>query len=219
MAYRKRRVYRRKRMVRRKFRRGARYNKRKVSQGKVYKYKRTFESSAIPFSSAAQNYAYSFKLTDLPNYGDFVSLYDQYMMTGVKIKLVPLNTQSSIIPVWNGTIVAQSSNISIPQCVSVIDYDDANVLTAKTQYFEYQNHKIFNCVNYHQRYFKPHVALGAYSGAFTSYANKYNQWLDCDSNTVQHYGFKLFVDAANSQLSGNIWRVYFTYYLKFKNTR
>jgi hypothetical protein len=127
--------------------------------------------------------AAAFNITTIDS--DFASaanIFDQYRILGVEVTLNPHSTApSSVAP-------------SAGQLVTVIDYDDGTALTNLNQALAYAN-AITTPVNQAQRRcFKPRIALAAYSGAFTSFANFPAQWIDCASGTVQHYGFKAAMD-------------------------
>jgi len=49
-----------------------------------------------------------------------------------------------------------------------------------------------------QRTLQPRVANALYSGAFTSFGQVKNQWVDMASQTVQHYGLKYGIFAATT---------------------
>jgi len=76
------------------------------------------------------------------------------------------------------------------QFVSVIDYDDAVNLTTFASALDYPS--AFQSEGYtpHRHVFVPHIAVAAFAGTFTAYANEEAPWIDCASNTVQHYGVK-----------------------------
>ena len=82
----------------------------------------------------------------------------------------------------------------LPYLTVVRDFDDANVLTTLAAYAQYDPCYVkrldqplikFSIV--------PHIAMAAYSGAFTSYANRQKQWIDVASADVIHYGYKYAV--------------------------
>jgi len=73
---------------------------------------------------------------------------------------------------------------------SVIDYDDASNLTSINQACDYTNVISSSASDGHYRRFKPHIAVAAYSGTFTSFTNEDAQWIDSSSINVQHYGIK-----------------------------
>lgn len=119
--------------------------------------------------------AMSFNVNALDQIAHLVALWDQYRITLVELWLVP-NNNTSIV----------GGNIA-----TVIDYDDANNLTTYAQALDYVNVVSANGDLAHYRCFKPHCAVAAYSGAFTSFMNVESPWIDAASPSVQHYGFKV----------------------------
>lgn len=150
-------------------------------------------------------------------------MYDQYQIAGVKIKLIPNNTEISIGRLYDNSSGAEEQYAAsgVPQCLTVIDYDDSTALSAKNDYLQYQNVKMFNVVTPHKRYFRPHLAASVYQSlGFGGYANMKKVWLDVASANVEHYGFKMYLDSSATTLNGLIaYQVYMTYYLKFKGVR
>lgn len=157
------------------------------------------------------NNAYNFTLASVPNYTEFTSLFDQYRIVAIKITFRPR---------FNVAQVAGSSNDIYPNFVSVIDYDDSNVLSGIADYQQYQTYKITRFDKTHVRFFRPRMALAAYSGAFSSYANQSAQWIDAASTGVQHYGVKFFIEAGVvGQTNLQAWSVEVAYFLEFRQTR
>lgn len=189
------------------------------TQGAIHYFKRSFLLATLTASNAGvQNWAYSFQLSDLPSYTEFTTLFDQYKFIGVKIKMLPVNTQVSIIP--QQSPVTAYGAIGVPMMCTVIDYDDASALSAKNDYLQYQNCQMFQCVKQHNRYFQPRLAMSNYTGSFGGYSNLRPQWIDCNTNNTQHYGFKVFMEQAGANMNGEaVYEIYATYYLKFRNVR
>jgi hypothetical protein len=81
---------------------------------------------------------------------------------------------------------------------TVIDYDDATALSTQAQALDYSS--ALTCEGYlsQRRVFVPHIAVAAYSGTFTSFANEEAPWIDSSSNSVQHYGLKTAWTASTS---------------------
>lgn len=126
-----------------------------------------------------------FTLNDVPLNTAVQQVYDQYMIEQVEVWLVPKTS---------ATEGAANSGLLI----SVIDYDDGNALPNVATAEAYANSIVTSGLTGHYRRFSPHVAMAAYSGAFTSFANKSHQWLDVASPGVEHYGVKFALTAANS---------------------
>lgn len=190
--------------------------------GKLYSFKRSVQTTVNIQDAAAPIYtAYSYALNSVPNATEFSYLFDQYKITGIKVKLIPSFNSFGMVPTT--TAAAPWIPNIVPMCYTVIDYDDATALTAVADYMQYQNCRAERFDHPITRYFKPKCAIAAYSGAFTSYASSMNQWIDVNSSTVQHYGFKICIDT--SQLFGDgshhlgNYTVITTYYMKFKEVR
>lgn len=137
-------------------------------------------------------------LSDMPSYTEFTTLFDRYKICGIKIKFTPFNTSSATVST-TGPLVGGAGAI----WHSVIDYDDATLPTASDagidairQYPSYKMKQVLNSTGAPMhRYFKPRLAAAVYSGAFTSYANMRNVWIDAASPSVQYYGLKAIVEA------------------------
>jgi len=130
-------------------------------------------SSVTPsFVSAA------FTVNALDQISSLTSVFDQYRITDVEVWLIPR------------TSVIESSTANAGLLASCIDYDDMNALATFGQALDYSNVLVGGGIEGHYRHWKPHAAVAAYSGAFTSYANVESPWIDAASTTVQHYGLK-----------------------------
>lgn len=138
-------------------------------------------------------------LGGLPNATTYAALFDQYRITQVEIWAMP-----------TGSVAPEESALF----KSVVDYDNTTT-TATTSFFDsYSNTHTTTLLNGHYRRFSPHIAMAAYGGAFTSYANKSMQWIDCASTAVQHYGVKYYIDTTTAVVPVDlIWRVW----IQFKN--
>jgi len=173
--------------------------------GREYKYQRFAQYGNISTSTTVTtNFAWSFLLSDLPNYTEFTTLYDQYRIE--KIELILISNTSESIP----------SSVNLGVMYKVTDYDDATTLSTNLDYLQYQNCKVLNPL-FHKKSFplKPRFAVAAYAGAFTSYANNAG-WLDVASPSVQHYGVKIGFSATTVVIS---YQVLAKFHLSFKNPR
>lgn len=159
----------------------------------------------------------------LPDYGEFQTLFDRYMIVGAKLNLMPFGTG----------VNQESFNVTGQQgtgamVYSVVDYDDATTFSpSDTGVQLMRQYESFKQTNFfrggYQRYIKPRLAISAYgAGAFTSYANVRPLWIDMNSPSVQHYGFKFVLEAfaPNPSQHSFIWfRPVLTIYLKCKDLR
>lgn len=196
-----------------------RYTKRYIKKGQmlVHKFQRVwFAESVTTTNTGITSKAYNIALSSLPNYTEFTALFDQYKITGAKIMIVPTINSINLPAVQTA---ATTANVGSGYLVT--DYDDASPLASVADALQYENLRIFNLATDKviKRYIVPHMAVAAYSGAFTSYANKYPQWIDSNSPGVQHYGFKVIFDQAPNANTFMTYNIFIKAYVKCKNVR
>jgi hypothetical protein len=136
--------------------------------------------------------------------------YDQYKIDAIRFNLRP--NQNAI-----GLTTNTTTTTTDVYCV--IDYDDANVLPNISTAESYSNCVVVPPGKSLSRTFRPRLALAAYAGTFTGFANVGPQWLDAASPGVQHYGIKLYVPgvtAAQTQLQS--WNVIIEYFISLRKT-
>jgi hypothetical protein len=152
-------------------------------------------------------FAFSFQLNDLANVTAFTNLYDQYRIVKVEMwarhnQLV--NSSDSSNTIKNALFVAS-------------DHDDTTLWTSVTQAYQYQD--VRHCGFNEDMTFtvNPRVALAAYNGTFVGYANlPSTTWLDCATANVQHYGVKVCVTASGTSTATTSWKLYFKYFIEFR---
>jgi hypothetical protein len=150
-------------------------------------------------------------LADLDNSTSFGYLWDQYRIDAIVCTIRPQNFAVGLFT---------NSTTSLSDFYSVIDYDDATALGSTTAAREYDNCMTLTPGESGMRVFTPRMALAAYAGAFTSYANSEPMWIDMVSGNVQHYGLKIVIPqgtAAQTQLQ--VWELTFEYYVSFRSVR
>jgi len=162
---------------------------------------------ALAAGAGAVGAARQFNLSQVPNRTEFTNLYDQYQIKGVKISLIPRFTEAL------STGTAQT----IGNMWSCLDYDDASTPTSIDTLLQYQNVKRTRTNQVHSRFLKPAVAREVFNtGIATAYSPQKNVWLDCTSDTVEHYGIKFWFD---STPAGVTYDIVIKFYLAFKNVR
>jgi len=150
--------------------------------------------------------AYNYALQYLTAYSEFTALFDQYRIVRVETTFMPTITSLSALGSFTNSYL-----------LTAIDYDDANAYSSLNDAIQVATASITPLTKSVTRGFAPRVALAAYSGAFTSYAQAPpGQWIDCASPGVQHYGLKCAIP-----LTGSIqtWRVLHRYFLEFRRVR
>lgn len=122
----------------------------------------------------------SFTLSQLDQVSTFTALFDQYRINLIELWIKP----------------ALGANNVFTDYTSVIDFDDDSNLGSYSAALDYTNAVTTYLSEGHYRVFQPHIAVAAYSGAFTSFANEPAPWIDAASTGVKHYGLKLAAKVA-----------------------
>jgi hypothetical protein len=144
---------------------------------KVYNIIQSYEILGVATTStvAATFSANSFAVSSLDQINSLTAVFDQYRVAMVEITYIP---------------VELNYGLSSGLFTSVIDYDDSAALTTVPQALDYSNSITVGGGAVLRRTFVPHMAMAAYSGAFTSFANEGPKWIDAASTGVQHFGVK-----------------------------
>lgn len=162
--------------------------------------------------SSATNYfgAFTFALSDISNYTEYQTVFDEYRIVAVKMTActgVVVNTNT-----YNGSSIVGTQ---VPQLITAIDTDDAATPNLNT-ILSHDTCKIHGVANKtFTRWLQPEVALAAYQGTFVGYAAKSKQWIQTVSSGVQHYGLKYAIVDVQAQNSQN-YNFYMTYYFEFR---
>lgn len=205
----KRKLIRRKRMARRPMRMA-----RSIRQPVQY-FKRSVYLSGNKQGIVANDvfFAETFSLSQVAGVNDFVNLYDQYRINGVKYTLIPRGNiaEITLAPSYNG----QSTGV-----FSVIDYDDNTAPSTINQLMEYQNVKMTRAHQQHSRYIKPRINLQGITNIGTSATGQIMNtrgWLDCTNINVPHFGLKFALQQTVNYTQ--TYDVKIDFYLAFKNVR
>lgn len=162
------------------------------------------EASLLVTSTTLQTFASKyFTIADLDQYTSLSAVFDQYIIMEVEVWIEPQLT--------GGAFAVNAGNL-----YSVIDYDDANNLTSTASACDYTNVISSNGQDSHYRRFSPHIAVGAYSGTFTSFKNERAGWIDFASTGVQHYGLKV---ACTPTTASFTYQIRSRYHIMCRNVR
>lgn len=198
---------------------------RKFRQQRVFFYKQAVDGVNITGISARyvnqtasnQHKALEFKLNDIPQASQLASLYDQYQITKIVLKFIPMMDS-------NGASAVASTSVLNPGVIAtVLDYDDANALANLNEYEQYQTFKVQPAISRrtHTRIIYPAIQdymLNA-GGAGLPAGVKRRQWIDCSQGSISHKGLKLYIDQYYNVNCPQSWQVFATYYVKFRCVR
>lgn len=159
----------------------------------VHRYRQQVESGTVlTTSTTLSSFGYwAFSLSLLSQASTFSSMFDQYRVELIELWVTP-NSQTGDV------------GMNSKYC-TVVDVDDSTLYTNYNDALECESCVTSNLNDAQYRRWVPHVAVAAYSGAFTSYMNVEAPWIDVGSPSVLHYGVKLAaqVSAVSHSISAN----------------
>jgi len=198
---------------------------RRFRQQRIFYYKQAVDglnitgisARFVSQSSVNKNLACEFKLSDIPQHTTLTALYDQYQITKIVMKFIPMVDSNAVSVATGGT----ASNPGV--IASVLDYDDVNTLSNLHEYEQYQTFKVQPAISRraHTRVIYPAVMdyLIGVGGGNTPAGVKRRQWIDCGASGISHKGIKYYIDQQYSSLCPQNWQVFATYYVKFRCVR
>jgi hypothetical protein len=170
----------------------------RVKKNKVYTFMQSTQTQVSSTTGTETDGSLSFSLSSLGNASSFAAIFDTYRIVGVRVQFIP-----------------ETGIISLPSVYTVIDYDDSSA-TALSALVEYDTLKVAPPGAFFERSLVPRIAVAAYSGAFTSFAQMSNQWIDCGSTGVVFYGLKYALTATTAVAT---YQILTTYTIQFRNPR
>lgn len=206
----RRKTYRRRPVVRRRnfqFRRRTNWNSNGLST------KRSLYQKVVITGDNTLNYGYgssTFTLSDLPMYGEFLTLFDRYRISGLAIKFRLTRSDETLA----------TNKGYMPTLVVAKDYDDS---AAPTSFAELQQYPGARTMEFtpnrmvHSMYFRPCVQKAAYRTALsTGYSPDWKCWIGTGNADVPYYGLKW---AFEKCYTGHQIEFECTYYLRFKGVK
>lgn len=136
-----------------------------------------------------------FKLSDLPNHTEFTSLFDQYMIAGIKYRFLIRTDPNS-----TGAAIVTAANRGVyPVLMWVHDHDDSSAPANKAELQQYSQCRemVFSGERPHTRWFylKPAIANEVFgTGITVAYQPKWRQYLDNAYPGIAHYGLRWNID-------------------------
>lgn len=156
----------------------------------------------------------------MPNYLEFVNLFDEWKIDYVKIKMMFTNNFANV------TAVNPSSQAaSLPTVQIAVDTDDKVPPTASDQLLQYQNlrTRCFDSNGPEYIKLKPKAQLATEAGNIlaTGYASNYAGWLNTASTGTDYMGVKFFIDTSTTATDNHFGDMvfYITYGLKFRGVK
>lgn len=151
--------------------------------------------------------AYTFRLTDVPQYTNFTNLFDMYRIDAVEVQFL---------------ISQMGANMLYPTLYWTPDYDDATAPVNANSILEFQTAEVYQFTEAKtafRRLLRPRVANTVYNGLLsTGYSLlPADTFINADTPGVSHYGMKYWVVGYNSTSANqsNI-QIVLRYHLSFK---
>lgn len=164
-------------------------------------------------SSSVANAALAFNAADLAGFSTLASLFDQYRLDKV---LIRLKARSNAVAVQN----IASPNASVPSCYIVRDLDDATALTTVSEYLEYDTCETFSGTEDVVCSLVPAITKAVWSGAFSGYTVEKPGWLDMANTSIPHYGIKFGGSGLTATTTSSwVWDITAEYIVSFLNSR
>lgn len=167
------------------------------------------------YLSGAVNFGISgeFAIKDVRDASDFTQLFDRYKIVGVKLKFL---YQQNSVPVGGLT--------SFPVINYAFDADDSNTPTGidQLQAKGYNHEKVLNANSNFSYYIKPRVSKMLYSQSLSGvggYSSEKACWIDCQSSSVPHYGFKAWIKDWYTLSSNQVLTIQPVFYLAMKDSQ
>jgi len=136
--------------------------------------------------------------------------WDQYKLLAIRF---------TIVPDQNAVGLFTNATTSYTPLYCVLDYDDSTNLGSVGAAEAYNNCVVLGAGESCERLFQPRIAVAAYSGAFSSFANMADQWIDAASTGVQHFGIKMFIPGATAaQTLLPSWQFSTEYFFAFRKS-
>lgn len=216
--YKKRRTYRRrgplkgykKRNYQRKARKMTKFTNIKKN---LYYFKRKVLGTQQPASNS--QWSYAFALNAIPNHTELTQLFDQYMITGIKVS-------------WRLIYDPQAApfiNATYPNLYVRKDYDNTQTESAveimqdnKSKRFILHPNRVYSV------FLRPstlyyHQSVDNQGNEIKRNEPMWKHWLDCADANVPHYGIKCALDTMGAAIPSQAIQTEFTYYVACKNTR
>lgn len=162
--------------------------------------------------------AYTFLLSDLPNFAEFTALYDWYKIMGVQFTMIP-NSNVNLDSATTGVNIGTNFYNRV---ATVIDYNDDTTPTAMDTLRQYGNCKMYSNNRIIKRFFKPRPVVtmdeDAESGGTTGLGEaSRKQWIATASNSTEYFALKVGIQHVNPGANFTAYNCEAKIYLAFKS--
>jgi len=161
---------------------------------------------------------YTFRATDIPNFAEFATLYDEFRIKGIKVSFIPLGNVSG----WTGTTGATGTfpTYSV-RSYSALDFQQDNTaINSVSQIREYQNCKWKPYNKIHSRYFYPRAQFQNTTPGVGRYNLGGKPWFSTQGSQGMYWDGLIFgVDASGAPTGTILYQIETKFYLQFRVPR
>lgn len=179
---------------------------------RIFKFKRWVDIGNINATSMADTFGViNVRLADLPNQGEFATLFDQYRITKLNVVFIPNQNYAVVASVGSSTT----------KIMTAIDYDDATAWTNVNDALQYESLLISNFDEKFSRKFKPKTTSAVFDNSqnlVSQTSELTSKWLDIANANAQYFGLKYALTQTTSSFASG-WRVYMQVSIELKNVR
>lgn len=152
----------------------------------------------VPRSTTSLSEGWVFKLSDVQNSSEFTNLFDSYRILKCTLHFRPrIEEVNQLI----GSAIPNA--FKIPRIYIVRDYDDSAGMTI-AQVKQRPDVIVYPCTKEFSISTVPQISDALYNdGVTTAYSTPYAaRWVDCGSNSANHFGFKYLVEGSANATPG-----------------
>lgn len=174
----------------------------------VCKMCRSWETTLSMATGTQGATGYAFTMSQVLNIGELQAVFDQYMIVGIKVLMIPRFTSAE---------VGAAKELEWPKVYVWYDCDDATPPSAGTAIsaaMQRSNVQQLDLTRPNEFYFKPRLAPQFYNGGFGTSSNY--QWINMASIGIEYYGLKIAWSSGGASGDTNYLDLTFKYYMRFK---
>lgn len=192
------------------FKRRPKKAKSNTQNGLLHTKKVVLNGRILAQGNVTQFYSDTFELSDIPQWGQYQALYEEYKINKIVFSIKSLDNVALV-----GSNVALNT---LGMVHSIIDYNDAVVPTSIQTMMNDSTYKGTRSSRTHTRVFTPRWLNNVAGGV--SAQNK-TGWLDTATPSVSHYSIKYALEGGSMAVPATsfIVELIVTYYISFKNPK
>jgi len=194
-----------------------------------HEFTRYSDAVTVTTTAVTTDLVYSFSLTDVINYSEFTTLFDQYKIKMVEFKIHMISNPDSAAQPNDDAYVNVLGGTSrpltnwYPKIWYIKDYDGGGADTLSqikervgVKFFVMRPNKVYTIK------IRPKVLVQTYKTLTSTGYSPKGLFLDCVDNNVPHYGLNLVLDNLGlnpGDANGFRYRIEYKFHLAFKGVR